>query len=254
MPKQDGVSKQYIEWMEENKGHPTWRSMIKDDVDEYISYAVTFNEFIMFMEHNGYRINEQCKYITVQCRGMKRCVRLKSIGENYTREALQIRIDAHAYEYPTIDKKKYKPKFIPKPPKGAGWLLWTIWYRDVQSEIKKSKQRPPRALRDIDILAHKNLSRMDFINRYKIDNVEDYNKVKINLENQVGNMVAECNDIRKSKEMIIDTLKIDLQHARKDLIIANDIPDLMDRLERKLQKMYPQQFRKKSKQRNSRQR
>ncbi len=28
-PRIDGVSKAYIEWMEEKKGHPTWRSMIK---------------------------------------------------------------------------------------------------------------------------------------------------------------------------------------------------------------------------------
>ena len=87
-PKNKG--KHYAEWRAEQSGKPTWRTAIRMDVKEAVADSFTWNQFLSSMEHKGYAIKQDRKYLAVKAPGMERFVRLKSLGKNYTEESLRI--------------------------------------------------------------------------------------------------------------------------------------------------------------------
>ena len=48
-----GFSMNYGEWMAESRGQPTWRTVIRQDVDEAIASALTWRQFVRAMEQQG---------------------------------------------------------------------------------------------------------------------------------------------------------------------------------------------------------
>lgn len=87
-----GFSMNYGEWMAESRGQPTWRTVIRQDVDEAIASALTWRQFVRAMEQQGYELRMLRKYPTLKPPGKERPVRFKTLGQRYTPEALQMRI------------------------------------------------------------------------------------------------------------------------------------------------------------------
>ena len=82
----------YGEWMAESIGQPTWRTVIRQDVDEAIASALTWRQFVRAMEQQGYELRMLRKHPTLKPPGKDRPVRFKTLGQRYTPEALQMRI------------------------------------------------------------------------------------------------------------------------------------------------------------------
>ena len=53
-----GKAKHYGEWKAEQDGRPTWRGIIKADVDEAISKALTDKQFFYLLRQKGYSIKQ----------------------------------------------------------------------------------------------------------------------------------------------------------------------------------------------------
>ena len=51
-----GMSKQYGEWRAEQEGRPTYRSIVREDVDEAITQARTEKQFFHYLKEKGYSI------------------------------------------------------------------------------------------------------------------------------------------------------------------------------------------------------
>jgi hypothetical protein len=87
-----GHSKQYGEWRAEREGRPTWRSLIKVDVDESITKAMTDRQFFDNLKALGYEIKIGAD-ISVRPPGKERFFRLaRNFGDSYTRDAIFGRI------------------------------------------------------------------------------------------------------------------------------------------------------------------
>jgi len=87
-----GQSKHYAEWQAERSGHPTWRGMVKSDVDAAIRQSVTERQFWGNLQKMGYEVKTG-KDISVRPPGKERFVRLqRNYGEDYTIEAIRRRI------------------------------------------------------------------------------------------------------------------------------------------------------------------
>lgn len=82
------VSKPYAEWLAEKNGQPTWRTVIRQDVDAALAEALTWRQFIRELESKGYELNFNHKYPTLRPPGKTRPVRFKTLGRQYTSEAL----------------------------------------------------------------------------------------------------------------------------------------------------------------------
>jgi len=89
---QRGKSKHYAEWTAEQEGKPTWRGMIREDVDQAIAAAMTFTQFIAILRKEGYEVKTGVKHMAVRPLGKERFVRLKTLGDDYAEEAIKRRI------------------------------------------------------------------------------------------------------------------------------------------------------------------
>ena len=91
-----GKGKHYGEWKAEQDGKPTVRSIIREDIDRIIGEAYTYQTFLLLLQRNGYEIKSgpSRKYTAVRPPGAKRFVRLDSLGEGYTEEAIKQRLMA----------------------------------------------------------------------------------------------------------------------------------------------------------------
>ncbi len=87
-----GKSKHYAEWKAEKEGKPTWRGQIREDVDSMIAASMTFTQFIATLRKQGYEVKTGVKYMAVRPPGKERFVRLKTLGDDYTEEAIKQRI------------------------------------------------------------------------------------------------------------------------------------------------------------------
>ena len=84
--------KHYAEWEAERKEQPTWRSAIREDVDKAVMASMSFQAFIRSLKDMGYEVKTGVKYIAVRPPGKERFVRLRSLGDSYTEEAIKQRI------------------------------------------------------------------------------------------------------------------------------------------------------------------
>ncbi|MDY4036673.1 MAG: relaxase/mobilization nuclease domain-containing protein [Candidatus Pseudoscilispira sp.] len=89
-----GKGKHYGEWKAEQNGKPTVRSIIREDIDRIIGEAYTYQTFLLLLQRNGYAIKSgpNRKYTAVRSPGAKRFIRLDSLGDGYTEEAIKQRL------------------------------------------------------------------------------------------------------------------------------------------------------------------
>ena len=87
-----GRTKHYSEWNAERVGHPTWRSLVKSDVDTAIRRSMTERQFFDNLRKMGYEIKAG-KDISVRPPGKERFVRLcRNFGDGYSIEGFRRRI------------------------------------------------------------------------------------------------------------------------------------------------------------------
>lgn len=88
-PKSKGKS--YIEHTAAKQGK-SWKAQLKMAVDINISQAKDFDEFLRLMEQQGYKVKRQDKNVSFCTDGRERYMRSKTLGPDYTVEALKERI------------------------------------------------------------------------------------------------------------------------------------------------------------------
>jgi len=87
-----GKAKHYGEWKADQEGKPTWRGLIRTDVDQAIAASMTWTQFIAALQKQGYEVKTTVKHMAVRPPGKERFVRLRSLGDDYTEDALKQRI------------------------------------------------------------------------------------------------------------------------------------------------------------------
>ncbi|WP_418560036.1 relaxase/mobilization nuclease domain-containing protein, partial [Hominenteromicrobium sp.] len=89
---QYGKAKQYGEWRAEQEQRPTWRGLIRADMDEAIRQAMTERQFFDNLRKKGYEVKIG-KDISVRPLGKERFVRLMhNFGEDYSLDNIRRRI------------------------------------------------------------------------------------------------------------------------------------------------------------------
>ena len=102
-PKSKGKS--YIEHTAAKQGK-SWKAQLKMAVDINISRAKDFDEFLRLMEQSRYKVKRQNKNISFCADGRERYMRSKTLGDDYTVEAIKERIAGRARKItaPKIDR------------------------------------------------------------------------------------------------------------------------------------------------------
>ena len=93
------VAKPYAEWLAEKNNQPTWRTAIRQDVDDAIRQSLTWRQFVAALQNKGYELQFNRKYPVLRPPGKERFVRFKTLGKRYTAEVIQNRL-----LYPQFDR------------------------------------------------------------------------------------------------------------------------------------------------------
>ena len=107
---QYGKSKQYGEWRAEQEQRPTWRGLIRADIDEAIRQSMTERQFFDTLRKKGYEVKIG-KDISVRPPGKERFVRLmRNFGEDYSLDSIRRRILSQSR--PERKKPEQKPEIL----------------------------------------------------------------------------------------------------------------------------------------------
>jgi hypothetical protein len=89
----------YGDWLGDKP--PSWSEQIKRKVDEILPACATFEDFIAALRAVGCTVRDDKKYVSVTLPGQGRAIRLKSLGDGYTEDAIRERLAQYA-----ADKKR----------------------------------------------------------------------------------------------------------------------------------------------------
>lgn len=93
VPKPKGTNRyntSYKEWSEKKQG-TSWKEKIRLDIDKLVIKVDSLEQLLEELKKDGYEIKKG-KYISIRPEGKERFVRTKTLGEEYTEEALEERI------------------------------------------------------------------------------------------------------------------------------------------------------------------
>lgn len=111
---QPGKSKHHAEWQAERSGKPTWRSVIKGDIDECVAKARCERDFFTNLTALGYEYKVG-KDISVRPPGKERYLRLaRNFGDDYSQDAIRARIRSGAHRHRILPvPTKRREGFVP---------------------------------------------------------------------------------------------------------------------------------------------
>ena len=181
------VAKPYAEWRAEKNGQSTWRTAIRQDVDEAIQQSLTWRQFLNTLESKGYEVRMGRKYPVLRPPGKERFVRFKTLGKRYTPEAIQTRI-----LYP----RSYRPYVENTPAVQHGRLhsgknprrrltgLRALYYRYLYElgALPRKPRRPSYAVRQDVYKLDQRIRQMEFLSKHNIDTLtqlETYRQAKL---------------------------------------------------------------------------
>ena len=64
--KSERVARPYAQWLAEQEGKPTWKTVIQQDVDAAIAASLTWKQFLRVLEQQGYTFRFDRKYMTLK--------------------------------------------------------------------------------------------------------------------------------------------------------------------------------------------
>ena len=199
------VAKPYVEWLAEKNGQPTWRTAIRQDVDEAIQQSLTWRQFLNALERNGYEVRMGRKYPVLRPSGKERFVRFKTLGKRYTPEAIQTRI-----LYP----RSYRP-YVENPPTiQPGRLrsgkprrkltgLRALYYRYLYElgALPRKPRRPSYAVRQDAYKLDQRIRQMEFLSKHNIDTLAQLETHRKALQTEIGQLQTKRKQLPKTDDV-----------------------------------------------------
>lgn len=210
---QPGKSKHYGEWLAEKEQRPTWRGMIRSDVDEALRQSMTERQFFDTLRKKGYEIKVG-KDISVRPPGKPRFVRLaRNFGDNYTLDGIRTRILAQSRRMlpepessRRIGRARVKGDFK-KARKITGFRALYLHYCYLLGYFPRNTQRWKN--KRIHFLLREDLIKMDAISeeakllaRHRIDTGEQLSSYKEALESKAQALTADRKALYKQQRTV----------------------------------------------------
>lgn len=195
---QPGKSKHYGEWRAEQEQRPTWRGIVRADVDDVIRQSMTERQFFENLHRKGYEIKVG-KDISVRPPGKERFVRLaRNFGEAYTLEGIRRRIleqsrAARPLPEPAPKTKHYRVSGNwQSRKKVTGFRALYFHYCYLLGVFPKSKQQNKRRLH---FLLREDLIKLDAITQearllaeHRIDTAQQLSSYQSELESRIADV------------------------------------------------------------------
>lgn len=243
-----GKSKQYGEWRAEQENRPTWRGMVRTEIDEAIRQSMTERQFFENLRRCGYEIKVGAD-ISVRPPGKPRFVRLKrNFGEDYTLENIRRRILAQQRPErprPEPDRKVYHARLrgdFKSARKITGFRALYFHYCYLLGIFPKNQ---PKRNKRLHFLLREDLAKMDAISEEvkllvgnRIDTAEQLSSYKEGLEERIELLTADRKSLYRKQRTVsvktnenaltgvkeqITTISKELASLRREVRLCEDI-------------------------------
>ena len=225
-----GKGKNYSEWKAEQESRPTVRGQIKDELDEIIKCSYTYEQFWRILKQRGYEVKNMGKYIALKPAFSQRYIRLKSLGANYSEEAIRQRIIAarngiRILDKPATDYNSWLKKYEPTKLHGFKALYYHYLYLFGKIQKKETPQRISFYMRDELIKFERYQKQFHFLAENNIETTEQLINFKENTEKNISDLVFQRGKLydKNSSKAEIKTINSKLQKLRKDVRMCNNI-------------------------------
>ena len=174
VPGKGSKGKSYAEYQAEKTG-TSWKGKLKTAIDALIPQVSSFEELLQRLQAAGYEVKPG-KYISCRAPGQERFTRLKTLGADYTEEALKERIEG----------RRTRAAKAPRADRSVSLLI------DIQNSIKVAQSRGYEQWAKIHNLKQA-AKTMNFLTEHKIE--------------QYADLTAKIAEIQSESEQAADALK-----------------------------------------------
>ena len=174
VPGKGSKGKSYAEYQAEKAG-TSWKGKLKIAIDTLIPQVASFEELLQRLQAAGYEIKPG-KYISCRAPGQERFTRLKTLGADYTEEAIKERIAG----------KRARTAKAPKEQRGVSLLI------DIENSIKAQESRGYEQWAKIHNLKLA-AKTMNFLTEHQIE--------------QYADLISRIEEINAENEKTADALK-----------------------------------------------
>ena len=154
VPGKGSKGKSYAEYQAEKTG-TSWKGKLKIAVDALIPQVSSFEELLTRLQAAGYEIKPG-KYVSCRAPGQERFTRLKTLGADYTEEAIRERIAG----------RRTKVAKAPREQRGVSLLI------DIENSIKAAQSKGYEQWAKIHNLKQA-AKTMNFLTEHKIEQYAD---------------------------------------------------------------------------------
>ena len=174
VPQRGGKGKSYGEYLAEKTG-TSWKGRLKTAVDALIPQVDSFEELLERLRAAGYEIKPG-KYISCRAPGQERFTRLKTLGADYTEEAIKERIAGRRARTGRASQER----------RGVSLLV------DIENSIKAQQSRGYEQWAKIHNLKQA-AKTLNFLTEHGIE--------------QYGELAARIAEVQEAREQASDALK-----------------------------------------------
>lgn len=245
---QRGKSKQYGEWRAEQEDRPTWRGLIRAEIDEVIRQSMTERQFFDNLRKRGYEVKVG-KDISVRPPGKERFVRLeRNFGEDYSLEGIRRRILMQQRSERPLPEPEHKVRHVrlrgdfKNTKKVTGFRALYFHYCYLLGIFPKDR---PKSNKRLHFLLREDLAKLDAISeetkllvRNHIDTAEQLSSYKEDLERKIESLTADRKALYRKQRTVsvksdddaltrvkeqITAISKELSALRKEVRLCEDI-------------------------------
>ena len=200
------VAKPYAEWLAEKNSQPTWRTAIRQDVDEAIQQSLTWRQFLSAMERKGYEVRMGRKYPVLRPPGKERFVRFKTLGKRYTPEAIRTRILYPQFNRCFVENSprvQYSRLHSGKKPRRKLTGLRALYYRYLYElgALPRKPRRPSYVVRQDAYKLDQRIRQMEFLSKHNIDTLEQLETHRKALQTEIGQLQTKRKQLPKTDDV-----------------------------------------------------
>lgn len=189
-----------------------------------------YEQFWKILKQRGYKIERDVKYIALKPAYSQRYIRLKSLGENYSEEAIRQRIIAarngiRILDKPAMDYNAWLKKYKPTKLHGFKALYYHYLYLFGKIRKKETPQRISFYMRDELIKFDRYQKQFHFLIDNDIETTGQLNDTKQNTEDKIVELTLKRTRLYSkldSEDEIYD-INIELKELRSKLRMCNNI-------------------------------
>ena len=224
--------RQYEKWKAEENNQPTWRTAIRQDVDDAIRQSLTWRQFVAALQDKGYELRFNRKYPVLRPPGKERFVRFKTLGKRYTPEVIQNRL-----LYPQFDRRfvensprvQYGHLHSGKKSRRKLTGLRALYYRYLYElgALPRKPRHPSYAVRQDAYRLDQRIRQMEFLSRNNIDTLTQLETYRQALQTEIGQLLTKRKQLPKTDDVQSqrESVNTDLRQLRQEERLCRKIAE-----------------------------